>query len=72
MQLLVNATKKHDGMVSWGFGQWENGKQQKDEFEHGAPVWKKKSITRDVYGNLMKAKLIPAITAKCPPGDRAS
>ena len=56
-----------DGKLTiWPVGCCKGAKQGSQNHEHSALVWRNKSITHYVYGDLSKTKLIPTIIEKWP------
>ena len=56
----------------WPIGDWEPAKQKSKNRPKGTLVWKNKTVTKEVYRDLLISELIPAIMEKGPHGDRMS
>ena len=53
-------------------GDWEPGKQKSKNRPKGTLVWKNKTVTKEVYRELLISKLIPVILENWPRRDRMS
>ena len=63
------------GIANWGFGLLGIGSllnENQRTGEKGTLVWKNKTVTQEVYRDLLISKLIPAIPEKWPHRDRIS
>ena len=56
----------------WPIGDWEPVKWKSKNRPKGTPVWKNKTVTKEVYRELLISKLILAILEKWPRRDRMS
>ena len=56
-------------LADWGLGNCEAGLKNRPK---GMPVWKNKTVTKDVYRELLINQLILAILEKCLRSDRMS
>ena len=56
----------------WPIGDWEPAKQKSKNRPKQTLVWKNKTVTKEVYRDLLISELIPAIMEKGPHGDRMS
>ena len=62
-----------DGKLGiWPIGDWEPAKQGSKNRPKGMLVWKNKTVTKDVYRELLINQLILAILEKWPRRDRTS
>ena len=62
-----------DGKLGiWPIGDWEPVKWGSKNRPKGTLVWKNKTVTKDVYRELLINQLIPAILEKWPRRDRTS
>ena len=62
-----------DGKLGiWPIGDWEPAKRGSKNRPKEMLVWKNKTVTKDVYRDLLTNKLIPAILGKWPRRDRMS
>jgi hypothetical protein len=58
-----------DGKLGiWPVGSLEAAINNSVNRDRGAPVWKNKNVTQEVYRNLLEDELIPALLTKWPPG----
>ena len=56
----------------WLIGDWEPAKWKSKNRPKGTLVWKNKTVTKEVYRELLISKLIPAILEDWPSRDRIS
>ena len=56
----------------WPIGDWEPAKQKSKNRPTGTLVWKNKTVTKEVYRDLLISELISAIIKKGPHWDRMS
>ena len=69
----LSANSWWDGKLGiWPIGDWEPVKQGSKNRPKGMLVWKNKTVTKDVYRELLINQLIPAILEKWPRRDRMS
>ena len=62
-----------DGKLGiWHIVDWEPAKQKSKNRPKGTIVWKNKTVTKEVYRELLISKLIPAILENWPRRDRMS
>ena len=62
-----------DGRLGiWPIGDWEPAKWKLKNRPKGTLVWKNKTVTKEVYQNLLISKLIPSILEKWPRRDMLS
>ena len=54
----------------WPIGDWEPAKWKSKNRPKGTLVWKNKTVTKEVYRELLISKLIPAILENWPRRDR--
>ena len=59
-------------MGIWLIGDWQSSKQKSKNRPKGTLVWKNKTVTKEIYRDLIISKLIPAILEKWPSKDRMS
>ena len=56
-----------DGKIGiWPIGKWDPAKRSSKKCAKGMPVWKKQSITQDVYHEYLIQKFLPAVKEKWP------
>ena len=69
----MSANSWWDGKLGiWPIGDWEPAQRVSKNRPKGTLVWKNKTVTKVVYGDLLINKLIPAILEKWPRRDRMS
>ena len=63
----TNKNAWFDGKIGiWPIGKWEPAKRSLKKRAKGTPVWKNQLINRDVYGEYLIQKLLPAVKEKWP------
>ena len=69
----TSANSWWDGKLGiWPIGDWELAQRGSKNRPKGTLVWKNKTVTKVVYRDLLRNKLIPAILEKWPRSDRMS